>query len=54
MAGLAPLAFVGIVAAVILLPFRRRIGGVGGGSEKAIVGGLWVLAMVVIAVAIAT
>jgi hypothetical protein len=35
--------------AVILGPFRRRIGGDGGGSEKASVGAWWVIAGVVVA-----
>jgi hypothetical protein len=47
--GLLTLACVLLVGAVILGPFRRRIGGDGGGSEKASVGAWWVIAGVVVA-----
>ena len=47
--GLAPLVLVIFVGLVLLYPFRRKIGGEGGGSEKAIVGALWVVAAIVIA-----
>ena len=48
--GLLALEFVFLVGALILGPFRRRIGGPDGGSEKAIVGAMWLIAGVVIAV----
>jgi predicted CDP-diglyceride synthetase/phosphatidate cytidylyltransferase len=48
--GLVTLACVLLVGAVILGPFRRRIGGDEGGSEKASVGAWWVIAGVVVAV----
>lgn len=36
-----------VVGGMVLLPFfPRRIGGAGGGSEKAIIGFIWVLAAV--------
>lgn len=54
MLGFATLALIVIVGAAILEPFRRRIGGDGGGSEKAIVGAMWPLAATVIGVAVAT
>jgi len=31
---------------LVLMPFFRRVGGEGGGAEKAIVGFIWVLAAV--------
>ena len=49
---LLTIAFVFLVVAFVLVPFRRRIGGDGGGAEKAIVGAYWVLAGVVLAVII--
>lgn len=47
------IAFVVLVVLLVLVPFRRRIGGPPAGSEKAIVGAYWILAGVVIAVLIA-
>jgi hypothetical protein len=47
--GLLTLAFVLLVGAVILVPFRRRIGGPNGGSEKASVGAWWLVTGIVIA-----
>jgi hypothetical protein len=47
------IAFVVLVVLLVLVPFRRLKGGAGGGSEKGVVGALWVLAGVVIAVLIA-
>jgi hypothetical protein len=43
----------GLIAMVVLDPFRRRIGGAGGGSEPAAVGGIWVIAAVATALFIA-
>ncbi|GAA4836934.1 hypothetical protein GCM10023201_27340 [Actinomycetospora corticicola] len=50
---LLPLAFVVLVLLFVLVPFRRRIGGAGGGAEKGVVGALWVIAAVVLALVIA-
>ena len=52
--GLAPLVLALLIGAALLYPFRRRIGGSGGGAEKAIVGVIWVVAALVIAVLAAT
>ena len=49
---LLPLAFVVVVLLFVLVPFRRRIGGSPPGSEKALVGALWVIAAVVIALVV--
>jgi hypothetical protein len=40
---------VGLIATIVLSPFTpRKIGGPGGGSEKAIVGVIWVLSGLVV------
>jgi hypothetical protein len=41
-----PVVVVAAVGWLALSPFSRRIGGEGGGSEKAIVGAIWVLAAI--------
>ncbi|MCD2188960.1 hypothetical protein [Actinomycetospora soli] len=51
---LLPLAFVVLVVLFVLVPFRRLKGGRGGGSEKALVGAVWVVIGVVLAVIIAS
>ncbi|WP_433800007.1 hypothetical protein [Actinomycetospora sp. CA-084318] len=50
---LLPLAFVLLVVLFVLVPFRRRIGGAGGGAEKALVGAVWVIVGVVVALIVA-
>jgi hypothetical protein len=50
---LLTLAFVAFVGYLLLRPFRRRIGGAGGGSEKAIVGVLFVIAAILLGVYLA-
>ncbi len=47
---LLTIALVVLIAALILRPFRRRIGGPDGGSEKASVGAWWVIAGIVVAI----
>ena len=50
---LLALAVLGLLAAVALSPFRRRIGGKGGGSEKASVGAWWLLVAIVLGLLVA-
>lgn len=52
--GFWTLALLVIAGSAILAPFQRRIGGEGGGSEKAIVGVLWLVAAIVIGLAVAS
>lgn len=52
--GLLPLVFLFGVGYVLLLPFARRVGGKGGGSEKASVGAWWLVAAIVLGVLVAT
>jgi hypothetical protein len=41
-----PIVVLATIGWLALSPFSRRIGGEGGGSEKAIVGAIWVLAAI--------
>ncbi|MDL5160398.1 hypothetical protein [Actinomycetospora termitidis] len=54
LSSLLPLAVVVLVVLFVLVPFRRRIGGPEGGSEKAVVGATWVIVGVVLALIIAS
>ncbi|MEJ2862144.1 hypothetical protein [Actinomycetospora flava] len=44
--------FIAVVA--IAYPFRRRIGGAGGGAEKAVVGVTWFLVAIFLGILIAS
>jgi hypothetical protein len=53
--GLGPLALVVLIGAIIVqLCFQRRIGGKGGGAEKASVPAFWLLGAIVLGLVIAT
>ncbi len=47
---LGTLAVLFIIGAAIVEPFRRRIGGAGGGSEKASVGAWWLVVAIVLGI----
>jgi hypothetical protein len=49
---LLTLAVLAAIGYVLLRPFRRRKGGAGGGSEKAIVGALFLVAAIILGLAI--
>ena len=51
---LGTLAVLFIVGAAIVSPFRRRVGGAGGGSEKAIVGVTWFLVAIFLGILVAS